>query len=65
VAGDVLELTMRRCTANPCSPGASTEYGWSVYRDTLTLAAPPRPPVLAEARREARPASPLSHAASR
>ena len=37
VAGDVLALTMDTCTANPCSPGASTEYGWSRYRDTLTL----------------------------
>lgn len=37
VAGDVLALTMDTCTANPCSPGATTEYGWSRYRDTLTL----------------------------
>ena len=37
VTGDVLELTMRTCTANPCTPGATTEYGWSRYRDTLTL----------------------------
>ena len=37
VAGDALKLTMRTCTANPCSPGAVSEYGWSVYRDTLTL----------------------------
>ena len=37
VTGDVLELTMRTCSANPCSPGATTEYRWSVYRDMLTV----------------------------
>jgi TRAP-type C4-dicarboxylate transport system substrate-binding protein len=37
VAGEVLRLTMRTCTANPCSPGQVTEYAWSVYRDTLSL----------------------------
>ena len=37
VAGDTVRLTMKTCTANPCSPGAFTEYFWSVYRDTLTL----------------------------
>ena len=26
VAGDGLRLTMRTCTANPCSPGSATEY---------------------------------------
>ncbi len=39
--GDVIRLTMRTCTANPCSPGAVTEYGWSFYRDTLSLARRP------------------------
>jgi TRAP-type C4-dicarboxylate transport system substrate-binding protein len=38
VAGDMIRMTMRTCTANPCSPGASSDYTWSVYRDTLTLA---------------------------
>ena len=38
VAGDTVRLTMRTCTANPCSPGAATEYGWSVFHEsTLTL----------------------------
>ena len=37
VAGGGVRLTMRTCTANPCSPGAATEYGWSVYRDALSL----------------------------
>ena len=37
VAGDALRLTMLTCTANPCSPGAYTDYIWSVYRDALTL----------------------------
>jgi TRAP-type C4-dicarboxylate transport system substrate-binding protein len=37
VTGDDLRLTMLTCTANPCSPGAATEYGWSVYRDALSL----------------------------
>ena len=35
--GDDLRLTMLTCTANPCSPGATTGYGWSVYRDALSL----------------------------
>ena len=38
IEGDVIRLTMRTCTANPCSPGAITDYVWSVYRDTLSLA---------------------------
>ena len=37
VGGDGIRLTMRTCTANPCEPGATTEYTWSVYRDTLSL----------------------------
>jgi TRAP-type transport system periplasmic protein len=37
VMGDALRLTMLRCTANPCTPGARTDYGWSIYRDALTL----------------------------
>ena len=37
VAGDILELTMRTCTANPCSPGATSAYGWSRYLRVLTL----------------------------
>jgi TRAP-type C4-dicarboxylate transport system substrate-binding protein len=37
VEDNVVRLTMRTCTANPCTPGATTAYGWSVYRDTLTL----------------------------
>jgi TRAP-type C4-dicarboxylate transport system substrate-binding protein len=41
VEGDVIRFTMVTCTANPCSPGAVTEYGWSVYRDTLSLARRP------------------------
>jgi TRAP-type C4-dicarboxylate transport system substrate-binding protein len=34
---DALSLTMRTCTANPCDPGMVTDYGWSVYRDRLSL----------------------------
>jgi hypothetical protein len=41
VTGDSIQLTMRTCTANPCSPGMETEYTWSVYRDVLSLS--PRP----------------------
>jgi TRAP-type C4-dicarboxylate transport system substrate-binding protein len=37
VEGDVLRLTMRTCTSNPCSPGSISEYVWSVYRDRLSL----------------------------
>jgi TRAP-type C4-dicarboxylate transport system substrate-binding protein len=37
VNGDVIRLTMRTCTANPCSPGQATEYDWSVYRDSLSV----------------------------
>ena len=41
VNGDAIRLTMRTCTANPCSPGVSTDYSWSRYRDTLTFAGRP------------------------
>jgi TRAP-type C4-dicarboxylate transport system substrate-binding protein len=41
VNGDLLHLTMRTCTANPCTPGGQTELMWSVYRDTLSLRARP------------------------
>ena len=41
VNGNLIRLTMRTCTANPCSPGMTTTYAWSVYRDSLSLA--PRP----------------------
>jgi TRAP-type C4-dicarboxylate transport system substrate-binding protein len=37
VAGDGIRMTMVACTANPCSPGAATDYTWTVYRDTLEL----------------------------
>lgn len=37
VTGNALRLTMLTCTANPCSPGAVTDYTWSRYRDVLTL----------------------------
>jgi hypothetical protein len=37
VEGDIVRFTMVTCTANPCSPGAISEYGWSVYHDTLSL----------------------------
>jgi TRAP-type C4-dicarboxylate transport system substrate-binding protein len=37
VKGDALRLTMLTCTTNPCSPGLTTDYTWSVYRDVLTL----------------------------
>src|SRR5262249_34374425 len=37
VRGDVVRLTMRTCTANPCTPGEPSEYVWSAYRDTLSL----------------------------
>jgi TRAP-type C4-dicarboxylate transport system substrate-binding protein len=35
--GDVARLTMETCTANPCSPGATTDYEWSAYRGRLVL----------------------------
>jgi len=41
VAGDRVRLTMLTCTANPCFPGAHTDYMWNVYRDTLSLARQP------------------------
>ena len=41
VEGPVVALTMRTCTVNPCSPGMVTEYGWSIYRDRLTLSRRP------------------------
>jgi TRAP-type C4-dicarboxylate transport system substrate-binding protein len=44
VRRDHIRLTMRTCTVNPCSPGAVTEYAWSVYRDTLSLARSPEGP---------------------
>jgi TRAP-type C4-dicarboxylate transport system substrate-binding protein len=37
VDGDHVRLTMRTCSANPCSSGMTTAYRWSVYRDTLTF----------------------------
>jgi TRAP-type C4-dicarboxylate transport system substrate-binding protein len=39
--GDTIRMTMVTCTVNPCSPGAVTEYSWSVYRNTLTLTPSP------------------------
>jgi C4-dicarboxylate-binding protein DctP len=39
--GDVIRLTIRTCTADPCSPGAVTDYHWSAYRDRLVLAPVP------------------------
>jgi hypothetical protein len=44
VEGDLIRLTMRTCTSNPCSPGMTTEYAWSVYRDTLSLVRRPGGP---------------------
>jgi hypothetical protein len=41
IAGDTVRMTMVTCTVNPCSPGAVTEYTWSVYRNNLTLARDP------------------------
>ena len=38
VGGDVAHFTLRRCSLNPCDPGATAEERWSVYRDTLSLA---------------------------
>ena len=37
VSGDTVKLTLATCSLNPCAPGATTELGWSTYRDTLTL----------------------------
>jgi TRAP-type C4-dicarboxylate transport system substrate-binding protein len=37
VSGGVIRLTLRTCTANPCTPGAESQYSWSVYRDRLSL----------------------------
>jgi TRAP-type C4-dicarboxylate transport system substrate-binding protein len=41
IEGDTVRMTMVTCTVNPCSPGAVTEYTWSVYRNSLTLARNP------------------------
>jgi TRAP-type C4-dicarboxylate transport system substrate-binding protein len=38
VSGDIVRLTIRTCSINPCTPGARVELQWSVYRDTLTFA---------------------------
>jgi hypothetical protein len=43
VAGDVVALTMRTCTVNPCDPGMVTDYGWSVYRELTLTRRPGRP----------------------
>ena len=37
VGGDGISFTMLTCTANPCEPGATTDYGWSVYRERLSF----------------------------
>ncbi len=37
VSGDVVRFVIETCSHNPCTPGAATEYRWSVYRDTLSL----------------------------
>ena len=37
VRRDVIRFTVRRCSHNPCTPGARAEHRWSVYRDTLAL----------------------------
>jgi hypothetical protein len=37
ISGGLIRLTMKTCTANPCTPGAESQYSWSVYRDTLSL----------------------------
>ncbi len=44
VGGGIVRLTMRTCTANPCEPGKTTGYAWSVYRDTLSLVRSPNRP---------------------
>jgi hypothetical protein len=43
VSGDEIRLTIRTCTANPCSSGAATDYRWNVYRDTLSFIRQPGP----------------------
>jgi TRAP-type C4-dicarboxylate transport system substrate-binding protein len=37
VNGDLLSLTLEKCSHNPCTPGAVAEHRWSVYRDTLSV----------------------------
>jgi TRAP-type C4-dicarboxylate transport system substrate-binding protein len=39
IGGDVVHLTLRTCSHNPCDPGDTAEQRWSVYRDSLTLTA--------------------------
>jgi len=55
VVADSIRMTMIACTANPCAPGARTDYTWSVYRDTLSLEERPGasfwPALVAEPRR--------------
>jgi TRAP-type C4-dicarboxylate transport system substrate-binding protein len=41
---DAIRLTLRTCTANPCDPGMTTHYAWSLYRDTLSLTRSPGRP---------------------
>jgi hypothetical protein len=38
VSGDIVRLTIRTCSINPCTPGARVELQWSVYRGTVRFA---------------------------
>jgi TRAP-type transport system periplasmic protein len=37
VSGDLIRLTLETCSHNPCTPGATADHAWSVYRDTLSV----------------------------
>jgi TRAP-type transport system periplasmic protein len=37
VRGDLIRVRLETCSHNPCTPGASADHAWSVYRDTLSI----------------------------
>jgi TRAP-type C4-dicarboxylate transport system substrate-binding protein len=43
VTGDRVRITLETCSHNPCTPDASADYGWSIYRDRLSLTQLPGP----------------------
>lgn len=58
VGAKSIRFTMLTCTANPCEPGATTEYTWSEYRERLSFerraGRPYWPALVAEPRRRVR-----------
>jgi TRAP-type C4-dicarboxylate transport system substrate-binding protein len=37
VTGDLIRFRLETCSHNPCTPGATADHAWSVYRDTLSI----------------------------